>query len=216
MWWRENWWAVLWAILTLPILCIAVFAWWINRHPNLDIEKGVKCWDVFIKLISAFTVIVSGAMLFGKYIDQQEQLQQQRVAQEQKVFTLRKAEFLRQKLLFDTERHQRTRTLFNEAKTLAAGIASADKPDPDSLKRFDELYFAALIGVEKQQGPVEAAMIQFRRKLKNEPGAPEESLERLALRLSTACETELKESEALLLSQHKEIADLVTEEAADR
>lgn len=216
MWWHEHWWTVLIAILILPVICMAVFAWWMNRRQNLDIEKGVKCWDVFIKLISAFTVIVSGAMLFGKYIDQQEQVQQQRVVQEQKTLNLRKAEFLRQKLLFDTERHQRKRTLFDEAKTLAARIANTDSPDTESLKRFDELYFAALIGVEKLHGPVESAMIAFRRKLRNEPGAPEENLERLALRLSTACETELKESEDLLLAQHKEIADLVTETTANR
>jgi hypothetical protein len=60
------------------------------------------------------------------------------------------------------------------------------------------------------------AMVAFRRKLKKEPDAPDESLELLALRLSTACENELKESEELLLSQHKEIADLVTETTTDR
>ena len=214
MWWHEHWWTVLFAILTLPVICIAAFAWWMKRRPNLDIEKSVQCWDVFIKLISAFTVIVSGAMLFGKYIDQQDQLQQQRVVQEQKEFNLRKAEFLRQKLLFDTERHQRKRTLFDEAKTLAAHIANTNPPDTESLKRFDELYFGALIGVEKLHGPVESAMVAFRRKLKEKP-AEDESLEQLALRLSTACENELKESEDSLLSQHKEIADLVTETTAD-
>ena len=214
MWWHEHWMTILLAILTLPVFSVVAFAWWLNRRSNLDIDKGLKCWEVFVKLIGAFTVVVSGAMLFGKYIDQQDRLQANRIAQEQKELNLRKAEFLRQKLLFDTERRQRQRVLFDEAKTLAARIANIESPDHDSLKRFDELYFAALIGVEKLHGPVETAMVRFRKKLKGEADPPSESLPQLALDLSTACETELRESEDLLLQQHKAIADLVTESTA--
>ena len=74
---------ILLSILALPVISVAAFAWWLKRGSNIDIEKGVKCWDVFVKLISTFTVVVSGAMLFGKYIDQQGQLQSQRAVQEQ-------------------------------------------------------------------------------------------------------------------------------------
>jgi hypothetical protein len=203
------------AILTLPVVSIVAFAWWLNRRSTLDVEQGVKCWDVFVKLISAFTLVVSGAMLFGKYIDQQGQLQSQRAEQEQNELNLRKAEFLRQKLLFDTERHQRKRTLFDEVKTLAAGIANSESPDQVSLKRLDELYFAALIGVEKRKGPVESAMVRFRKKLKGESDAPVDNLPQLALALSTACEIELRESEDLLLEQHKAISDLVNQSTAN-
>ncbi|HET8546692.1 MAG TPA: hypothetical protein VFL57_01740 [Bryobacteraceae bacterium] len=201
MWWREYWWTVLIAILATPVVATAVFAHWLRRRPGLDVDAGVKCWDVFIKLISAFTVIVSGAMLFGKYIDQQQDLHEREAH-------LRQAEFLRQKLQFETERHQRNRMLLDEAKTLAARLANVGT-DAASLRRFEELYFAALIGVEQPGGPVEAAMVRFRRKLRNEAGAPAESLDQLALALSRACETELKQSQDALLAQHKTIADLV-------
>jgi hypothetical protein len=205
MWWREYWWSVLAVILALPLLTTAIFARWLRRRPDLDVEAGVKCWDVYIKLISAFTVIVSGAMLFGKYIDQQQE-QHEREGQ------LRRAEFLRQKLQFDTERHQRSRLLLDEAKTVAARLANAG-PDPASLKRFEELYFAALIGVEQPRGEVEAAMVRFRRRLHKEGDAEGESLGQLALALSRACETELSQSQEALLEQHKAIAELVKADA---
>ena len=211
MWWHEHWWTVLLAILCLPLLAAAAFGWWLNRRSDLDVEKGVKCWDVFIKLVSALTVIVSGAMLFGKYIDQQQALQVQRNLQQERELNLRKAEFLRQKLQFDTERHQRKQRLFEEARTVAARLANGDSPDLDSRRRFDELYLGALIGVERLHGPVETAMVRLRKKLLNERDAPPQSLDQLALALSTACGSELKESEDLLLESHRTIAELVTQ-----
>lgn len=216
MWWHEHWLIILLGLLALPVISVAAFAWWMSRQPNLNVEDGVKCWDIFVKLISAFTIVVSGVMLFGKYIDQQGQLQLQKATQEQKELDLQKAEFLRQKLLFDTERHQRKRALYNEAKKLAAQIANMESPDRDSLKRFDEFYFADLVGVEKLAGPVEVAMVRFRKKVHAEIDSPNESLRQLALELSTACETELRESEDLLLDQHKAISDLVSASAGSQ
>jgi hypothetical protein len=215
MWWQQYWTTILLAILALPILSVAAFAWWLKRWSHVDLENGVKCWEVFIKLVSALTIVVSGAMLFGKYIDQQGQVQSQRADHEKNELNLRKAEFLRQKLLFDTERHQRKRVLFDEAKTLAAGIANTEAPSRDALKRYDELYFAALIGVETLHGPVEKAMVRFRNKLKGMEIDPDNSLPQLALELSTACETELKESEDLILEQHQAITDLLTKSTSE-
>ena len=37
----------------------------------MNLETGSKCWDAFTKVVGAFTVIFSGAMVFGKYIEQQ-------------------------------------------------------------------------------------------------------------------------------------------------
>ena len=208
-WWREQWWLILFAILALPVVAAAVFAWWLQRHPKVDLDTGAKCWDAFIKLVSAFTVIVSGAMLFGKYIDQQIDAQRKSEARSVRELNLKEAEFLKQKLEFDREHHQRKRLLFDEAKTVAARLAREEQPSDESIRRFDELYLAALIGVEKVGGPVEFAMVQFEEKLRNRPGAPSESLHRLALELSAACEEELKESQDALLAQYKQIADLV-------
>lgn len=123
---------------------------------------------------------------------------------------LRTAEFLRQKLTFDTERHQRRRKLFDEAKLIATRLATARSPAETDTKRFEELYWADLIGVEQLKGPVEAAMVQFRRKLRGEPAAPPDPIEQLSLNLGLACETELKTSEDDLLAQHKAITALVS------
>ena len=208
MFWNEYWWAVLIGILTLPLVSVVAFGLWLRKR-NLDLEVSVKCWDAFIKLISAFTIIVSGAMLFGKYIDQQEQMQNINEEQMDREFSLREAEFLRQKLLFDTERHERQRALLSEAKNLAARIASMKIPDQASRTRFEELYYADLIGVEKLGGEVEKKMIRFREKLEGLSKAPEKDLIDLSLDLSRAVETELKESQDELLKQHGIISDLL-------
>ena len=115
---------------------------------------------------------------------------------------LRAAEFLRQKLTFDTERHERRRTLLTEAKVLAARLANATSPAAADLRRFDELYDADLIGVEQLHGEVESQMVEFRKRLRGEPSASDEPFNQLALRLATACENELKASEDALLEQH--------------
>jgi hypothetical protein len=208
--WQEHWWVILLALLALPVAAVVAFAWWMRQRPGIDLEKGVKCWEVFIKLVSALTVVVSGAMLFGKYIDQQDETRKQKAQQDKHESAFRKAEFLRQKVQFDTERHQRKRLRFDEVKGLAAMLANSNPPDPTAARRFDEMYYASLVGVEQLHGPVEGAMVRFRNKLKGLPGAPDENLEQLSLELSRACEEELKESEAALIDQHRQIADLLT------
>lgn len=210
MFWREYWGAVLIAILVLPIASAFGFWLWIRRHPGVDLEIGAKCWDVFIKLVGALTVIVSGAMLFGKYIDERAIAAAAAAAQSSRELALREAEFLRQKLAFETQRHEKRVKLLGEAKTLAARIASSSRPDQAAIARLNELYQADLIGVEQLHGPVEAAMVRFRRKLRNEQPVPEQPLETLSLELSTAVESELAESESALLEQHRTIATLVS------
>ena len=210
MFWREYWGAVLVAILLLPIVCSLGFWFWVRRHPAIDPELGVKSWDVFIKFVSALTVIVSGAMLFGKYIDERAIADAAVTAQAHRELALREAEFFRQKLAFETQRHDKKVKLLGEAKSVAARIASSTPPAPADVIRFEELFHADLIGMEKLQGPVEQAMVRFRRKFKNEPPVPDESLRTLSLRLSAAVEEELAESEAALLEQHRAITKLVS------
>jgi hypothetical protein len=211
-WFQHYWWVVLTVILILPLFAIAAFARWLSRKPNIGLEEAVKCWDVFVKLISALTIIVSGAILIGKYVDQREQTERQSRAQEQKESNLRSAEFLRQKLAFDTELHQRRRKLFDEVKLLAARLSNGGKRTEADVRRFSELYYADLIGIEQLRGPVESAMVTFRMKLQQEHGAPEDSLDQLALKLARACETEMSASLEKLLAQHQAIAALVTAE----
>lgn len=212
-WFDNYWWALLVAVLLLPVAAVALFTRWLRTMVKLSYDEKLRSWDVFVKLVSALTVVASGAVLIGKYFDQREQVARQQELRSAQESSLRTAEFLRQKLAFDTERHQRRRKLFDEAKVLAARLANARSPAAQDVRRFDELYDADLIGVEQLGGPVEAAMVRFRRRLRD-AGASGEQFDQLALQLAHACETELKASEDELLAQHKAIAALVTASAA--
>jgi hypothetical protein len=202
-WFQDYWWMLLVGVLLLPIAAIVLFARWLGAGTALGFDEKLKSWDVFIKLVSALTVVGTGAVLIGKYFDQREHLAKQES-------NLRTAEFLRQKLAFDTERHQRRSKRFDEAKVIATRLATGRSRVDADVRRFEELYGADLIGVEKLGGPVEQAMVRFRRKLRGEPGAPADPIDQLSLQLATACETELKTSEEELLAQHKAITELVS------
>ena len=202
-WFQKYWWMLLVGVLLLPIASITLFSRWLRTRSGLAYDDKLKSWDVFIKLVSALTVIGSGAVFIGKYFDQREQAAKQEA-------NLRTAEFLRQKLTFDTELHQRRQKLFNEAKLVASRLASAKTPSDSDLRRFDELYIGDLIGIERQGGDVEKAMVHFRRKLYGGVNDPDKPLLQLALDLGTATGTELKISQDSLLLQHKEITDLVS------
>jgi hypothetical protein len=209
-WFQHYWWTLLVAVLLLPIAAVALFARWLRTMVTLGYDDKIKSWDVFVKLVSALTVVASGALLIGKYFDQREQLAKQQEFRSQQESGLRMAEFLRQKLAFDTERHQRRRKFFDEAKVIVARLANAKSPAAADVRRFDELYDADLIGVEQFHGLVEAAMVRFRRRLRDEPGSSAEQFDQLALRLAHACETELRASEDDLLKQYEAITALVT------
>ena len=194
----------------MPIVGVVAFARWLGTKPNLAFDEKIKSWDVFVKLVSALTVVASGAVLIGKYVDQREEADRQQALRETRESNFRTAEFLRQRLAFDTERHQRRRKLFDEAKVLAARLANTKTPTAIDVRRFDELYDADLIGVEQLQGSVEAAMVRFRSKLRGDADAPKDHIDLLALELAHACETEMRASKDGLLNQHKVITTLVT------
>jgi hypothetical protein len=202
-WFQHYWWTLLVGVLLLPVAAITLFARWLRALTGLGFDDKLKAWDIFIKLVSALTVIGSGAVLIGKYFDQREHLAKQEAS-------LRTAEFLRQKLTFDTQLHERRHKLFDEVKVIATRLATAKSPADSDRRRFEELYGADLIGVEQHEGPVETAMVRFRRKLRGDASAPNDPIDQLALQLGTACEAELQASENGLLAQHKEIATLVS------
>lgn len=206
--WETYWTVILASIILVPSICVAIFAYWIKTYSSATGEIAAKYWDVFVKLISAFTVIFSGAMLFGKYIDQQQSIEAAKQGQVLREIALQEAEYLKQKLAFDTRKHDKRNVLLSQAKQVASRLASQQPPDPALELRFEELYYADLIGIEQKGGPVERAMIGFRKELKGT--ADEEQLKQLSLNLSRAVTTELKSSEDALLAQHKQITALVT------
>ena len=206
--WETYWTVILASIILVPSLCVAIFAYWIKTYSSATGEIAAKYWDVFVKLISAFMVIFSGAMLFGKYIDQQQSIEAAKHGQVLREIALQEAEYLKQKLAFDTRKHDKRNVLLSQAKQVASRLASQQPADPALELRFEELYYADLIGIEQKGGPVERAMIGFRKELKGT--ADEEQLKQLSLNLSRAVTTELKSSEDALLAQHKQITALVT------
>ncbi|QIF02168.1 hypothetical protein [Roseimicrobium sp. ORNL1] len=87
---------------------------------------------------------------------------------------------------------ERQLKLFEEATQVAAYLSTvSDSPDrAKKSERFEQLYWGELALVEK--GPVEAAMVQFRKALM--AGAPLEELRRHSLAIAHACREELAES----------------------
>src|SRR5262245_8312881 len=68
---REYWWHILFALLALPVVSAAAFQLWLSRQRDVNWDIAIRSWDTFIKFASAVTVAISGAMVFGKYMDEQ-------------------------------------------------------------------------------------------------------------------------------------------------
>lgn len=207
MFWQDYWWIILLVILGLPVVAIAGFGFWMRSKAAGDLEVGAKCWDIFVKLVSALTIVVAGAMAFGKYIDQRE-------VEERRNAAFQKAEVHRKKLEFDIKAHEQKVLLLKEAARTAARIANSDSPTSKDIIRFDGLYFADLIGVEIPKGEVESAMVCFRAKQRNpasiRTGCPNHELPTLALDLSKAVKSELLQSQEAILEQQKVISEYLT------
>jgi hypothetical protein len=185
-------WVILIVIVLVPLVSILTFARWLKRQ-SLDIEKTIKCWDVFVKLLSALTAVVAGAMVFGQYITEQSQLEQQRIDLQRKDFY----KIVQQEKKELEAQRTATSELYKEVKAIVARLARSDDPAAqefqDDFKKFDEMYWANLIGIE---GPtVEAAMVRFRRAIERwleEKEKPEDMMQ-LSLALSSACSEEIED-----------------------
>lgn len=183
-------WVILVVIVLVPLISILTFARWLKGR-SLDFDKSVKCWDVFVKLLSALTAVVGGAMIFGQYITEQSQLEQQRIDLQRKDFY----QIVQQEKKELEARRAATSELYNEVKAIAARLAGFESPTTqafkDDFRKFDEMYWANLIGVE---GPrVESAMVRFRKAIEHwrDTGKRPEDMMQLSLQLSSACSDEI-------------------------
>lgn len=183
--------------LATPLVASAVFALWLKRQPGVTLESGARSWEAFVKLISAVTVIAGGVMLFAQYTAQQRNAV---------LYEVVKAD------LRETEtKYAQQWKLLREARTIAARIASTleyDQQTRQDRTRFDELYYADLIGVE---GPkVIDAMINFRLKLTdpNNAEVANSTLKSLSLDLSNAVQDELQEADKKLKALRARVAQL--------
>lgn len=168
--WLNYWWLLLLILIGISIAIVFAFASWMRTRPDIDLQTGAKCWDTFVKLISAFTAIAAGSLVVVKYFDQRAQTEEQQIRFEQ-------AKAVQQRLMFEVEEHRRRELFFAEAAQTAARIAFlsalfkengntiTNEGDSKtelykSLLRFEELYHADLIGLEGVG--VAKAMICFR------------------------------------------------------
>src|SRR4051812_39798140 len=189
MLWEHYWrWFCL-AILVLPLLASAAFAHWMRRRPALGGDVAVKYWEVFIKLMGAITVVVTGAFVFGKYIDQKVQAERADFLKHKGAYVERRIEMLR------GDRAQAAK-LFQSAAGAAAKLANPADPAERKLgspvrAEFEQLYWASLIGVERPGGEVETAMVRFREAVE----ADTSNLHQNVLAIARACVAELAEKD---------------------
>jgi hypothetical protein len=198
---KQYWWLLFAALIILPLIASALFARWIRRRGNLSVTDAAKCWDVFLKFLSAMTAICAGAFVFAKYVDQ-------RIETDRNAQVLHEVDYQKQRLEREEQRQKAREVLFGEAKLVAAKLATATDVSLASpvRQRFEELYWASLIGVEQKGGDVSGAMVAFRNAMNGGGGGAD--LHQLSLQLSNACEIELKNGEAEIEGIRKEIKNL--------
>lgn len=214
-------------VLTAPVALAFVFWIWMSRQPGLQFEQRTKAWETFVKCVSAYTTIAAGVLIIGKFVfEQQNSLKQE--------YALKAYELQQKEMEFERERHAKRVKLLNEAASVAATIATqkhasaiADqyRADKELIKRFNQLWFADLIGIEERRGDVEKKMVEFREMLYGQFGqadqniidkisailtreekakkAPEGSIEKIAIELSVAVDKEIKKSEENLKEQQR-------------
>jgi len=204
-----SWLAIVAIVIGIPAISIWRFANWMGKRSDLKFEEKAKAWEVFISLVSSITALVGGALLLGKYLDEQNSLQQQRHAQE-------RAAGLRQELSHLQPKFDAKRKLYGEATLAAIRLAQLDECAVDFVKKspdreqFEELYWARLIGVE---GPeVESAMVHLRKLFERWVSTgkkPETDVHQAVLDLSKICEKDLKKLEDEISAREAELSKLV-------
>lgn len=155
-------------IVVIPVLGTVLFTKWLKRRRDLSAEMQVKCWDIFIKGIGAFTVIVAGAFAVVQYIHESktetrrynEQVEKdrerydniwERNIEKDQGYTA----FLTRELNLKIYGSANRDTLFHELVDVVATLAAADSiTDADAKiawKRFERLYHGQLVFVEKDE-----------------------------------------------------------------
>jgi hypothetical protein len=188
-----SWAFFLSAIAVVPLLATIGFCVWIRRRRELSFDDKTKAWQVFISLITAFTAVIGGVVVIGKYVDEQA-----RQAQRDRLHIQIQAL---------SEKKDRKAQLYGNAERVANKLVKLDPQDFDSLNKgldraeFEQLYWGQLIGVESRD--VESAMVHLRRALQrwSEEKIKPPELEQLVLSLSHACAKDLADIE-------KRVADL--------
>jgi len=222
MQWHNYWDFILVGILLVPIVACVVFKLWLSCRKKMTLTEGAECWESFTKLISAFTVIFTGAMLVGKHIEQQSvsetnkrigqlELVKEGIKSRYREQTLQMAKSVEREIDSLKKRNERNRILLTEASraaaTISIAIENSETPDNEIYIRFMELYWADLIGVEGKE--VFDAMVKFEMRLRNRGEYLLVPLNYFALALSHAVENQLKEEDFEILKLRSKVNNLM-------
>ncbi len=202
-----SWTMSLAAIAVVPMLVTVLFAIRLKRTPDLTFDDKTKAWQVFISLITAFTAVIGGEIVIGKYVDEQARGERDRIAQSRR-------DRLHNQIQLLTEKKERKGRLYNNAKRVANALVNLDAKDLTSLTKgleraeFEQLYWGQLIGVESRR--VESAMVELRRALQSwsEDQNKPSGLEQLVLNLSQACADDLNDVNGAIAALNDQVAQV--------
>jgi hypothetical protein len=193
-----SWFVLVLCIVILPLVAVALFMRWIGRQAHLSFEEKTKAWGVLTALLGSLTVIVGGAMVVGKYADEQGRLRQAELQAQERDATQRARAVTSQQATRLQAEHDRLQRLYDATMTAATRLRALPAGDIAALTtstvrgEYEDLYWARLIGLESPD--VEAAMVKYRRLLvewETSRTKPSEELGPAVLRLSIACHAHL-------------------------
>jgi hypothetical protein len=193
-----SWFVLVVCIIVLPLLAVALFMRWIGRQTHLSFDEKTRAWGVLTALLGSLTVIVGGAMVVGKYADEQGRLRQAELQAQERESTQRARAVTSQQATRLQAEHDRLQRLYDATMTAATRLRALPAGDIAALTsstvrgEYEDLYWARLIGLESPD--VEGAMVRYREllvKWESSGVKPTEELGPAVLRLSTVCHEHL-------------------------
>lgn len=202
-----SWAMSLAAIAVVPMLVTILFAIRLKRTEGLTFDDKTKAWQVFISLITAFTAVIGGVLVIGKYVDEQARNERDKIVQSQR-------DRLHTQIQALTEKRGQKDKLYRNAERVANALVALDAKDLASLTKsleraeFEQLYWGTLIGVESRD--VESAMVQLRRALQGWADAQNKpaDLQQLVLALSEACANDLKDLDQSITALNDQLSQI--------
>jgi hypothetical protein len=164
-------------ISVIALIAIWCFRRWLRSQPNFTTQDKIGSWDIFIKLIGGFGIIIGTLFTAWQYLDQRDR------------------ELLQRRMEFAQQIYDEKSKVYDEAITSASSLANATKLSAPTtqryLKTFWELYWGKMVRYESKD--VEAAMVRFGNALKawESTEAKPQGLQRLSLALAKAIKEDL-------------------------
>lgn len=173
------------ALIILPLVSSVAFHFWLRRQKQLDHDQKLKSWDIFFKMIATVTLIVSGMIAVGKYLEDRNRYLAQSIRQHDREIQQREHE-LNMRLFNETS------NVYGEFLDVTAKLTFGDKFDEELVRQFHQLYHGRLMMVEN----VEVAKLarEFKTRLDGwQVSEPDhQRLSMLSLQLAAECRNHLQ------------------------